>query len=243
MASRTSASRTGPRHTRLPELNNFDVHGPRQLAEYRGVAQYYMCATRRPGVSDTRWVTPLPDAARRCSVPTAWQAIRIRPSTCELLQSEGYVHLDIASGRGYPAAALSNFAPHRFVFDGVECQSMEGLLQAFKFKEPSIQREVCRLVGAAAKRRGSQRNWQRKQALYWGGLEYKRSSSDYQRLLDRAFSALATNQDFRRALYATEDAVLTHSIGKHNPAETVLTRREFCAQLTRLRAEMRTKTV
>ena len=38
--------------------------------------------------------------------------------------------MDIGSKAGYPASALSNFASHPFVFDGVECASMEGLVQA-----------------------------------------------------------------------------------------------------------------
>ena len=36
--------------------------------------------------------------------------------------------MDIGSKSGYPSSALSNFAPHAFVFDGVECASLEGLL-------------------------------------------------------------------------------------------------------------------
>lgn len=35
--------------------------------------------------------------------------------------------MDIGSKNGYPASALSNFAPHPFTIDGVECNSMEGL--------------------------------------------------------------------------------------------------------------------
>ncbi|MBO5435963.1 hypothetical protein J6A31_09230 [bacterium] len=34
--------------------------------------------------------------------------------------------MDIGNGTGYPSAALSNFAPHGFIIDGVECASMEG---------------------------------------------------------------------------------------------------------------------
>ena len=33
--------------------------------------------------------------------------------------------MDIGSGNGYPSAALSNFAPHPFVLDGVEIASMK----------------------------------------------------------------------------------------------------------------------
>ena len=68
--------------------------------------------------------------------------------------------VDIKSGSGYPAAALSNFYPHPFIFDGVEVASMEGLLQSFKFEKPHIQLEVCKLVGLAAKKRGRSKNWQ-----------------------------------------------------------------------------------
>ena len=36
--------------------------------------------------------------------------------------------MDIGSGSSYPSCALSNFAPHKFIYDGVECASMEGFL-------------------------------------------------------------------------------------------------------------------
>lgn len=149
--------------------------------------------------------------------------------------------MDIGSGRGYPSNALSNFAPHAFVFDDVEVAGMEGLVQAFKFDKVHMQIEVCKNVGIVAKRRGSGRSkhWQRVQKLWWNGVTYDRHGSEYQALLDRAFNALATNEGFRRALLATGDAVLTHNIGRHNPSETVLTRQEFCSRLHRLRDEIR----
>ena len=42
--------------------------------------------------------------------------------------------MDIKSGNKYPSGALSNFAPHPFVLDGNEVNSMEGFLQGLKFK-------------------------------------------------------------------------------------------------------------
>ena len=143
--------------------------------------------------------------------------------------------MDIGSKAGYPVSALSNFAPHRFVFDDVECSSMEGLVQSFKFDKFHIQVEVCKLVGLAAKRRGQKRNkaWKRAQKLWWRGVEYDRHGPEYQMLLDRAFGALAQNDSFRRALLATGKSTLTHSIGKSDPSDTVLTEREFCNKLER----------
>lgn len=143
--------------------------------------------------------------------------------------------MDVGSKQGYPSSALSNFAPHPFEFDGVACNSMEGLLQAFKFKNPEMQKYVCTLVGLAAKRAGRNKNWRRSRTLYWQGKEYHRDSSEYQELLDRAYEALAGNSGFRRALLASGDAVLTHTIGRTDSKETVLTRSEFCGRLMRLR--------
>ena len=143
--------------------------------------------------------------------------------------------MDIGSGTGLPAAALSNFTPHPFVIDGVECASMEGFLQSLKFKEPDMQVEVCKLVGKAAKFKGKKKKWWRTQTLYWQGQEFKRDSQEYQDLLDRAFDALAQNIGFQKALLATGKATLTHSIGKSKEQETVLTKQEFCSRLTKIR--------
>jgi predicted NAD-dependent protein-ADP-ribosyltransferase YbiA (DUF1768 family) len=148
--------------------------------------------------------------------------------------------MDVGSGRGYPASALSNFTPHPFVFDGVECSSMEGLLQSFKFDKPHIQVEVCKLVGIRAKRRGQKRNkaWKRVQKLWWNGKEYDRKGQGYQKLLDRAFDALAQNTSFREALLASGNSSLTHSIGNSKKSETVLTEREFCSRLETIRERL-----
>lgn len=146
--------------------------------------------------------------------------------------------MDIGSGSGYPAGALSNFSPHPFIFDGIECASMEGLLQAFKSPYPHVQVEICKLVGKAAKFRGKKIDWREKQELHWQGTTYKRDSDEYQELLDRAYDALATNEGFRKALLATNKAVLKHSIGKKFYKETVLTEHEFISRLNRIREEL-----
>ncbi len=143
--------------------------------------------------------------------------------------------MDIKSGCGYPASSLSNFAPHPFTIDGVECASMEGFLQSLKFSSVEMQEHVCTLVGKQAKFKGKKKKWFRTQELYWRGVCYKRDSDDYQKLLDRAFSALNENSSFRRALLATGSANITHSIGKRNKCDTVLTEKEFTSRLIKLR--------
>lgn len=143
--------------------------------------------------------------------------------------------MDIGSGNGYPSAALSNFAPHPFVIDGVECASMEGFLQSLKFESVDMQRYVCTLVGKAAKKKGHKKNWKQKQELYWNGKIYKRDSEEYQNLLNRAYNRLYENGGFYKALCSTNGATLEHSIGKSKCSETVLTKQEFCSRLTYLR--------
>ena len=143
--------------------------------------------------------------------------------------------MDIGSGNGYPSAALSNFAPHPFVLDGVEIASMEGFLQSLKFKNIDMQKYVCTLVGKAAKYKGKDKKWWQTQTLYWQDKEYKRDSKEYQLLLNRAYNALYQNEGFKKALEASKPSILTHSIGKNDESKTVLTQSEFCGRLMKLR--------
>ncbi len=149
--------------------------------------------------------------------------------------------MDIGSGKGGPQGRLSNFHPRPFVFRGVKCASMEGLLASLKFDKPHIQIEVCKLTGLAAKRRGQKRNkaWKSQQTLWWDGVAYDRDGAAYQHLLDEAFDALAQNTAFQKDLLATGDAVLRHSIGRNKKSETVLTQREFCSRLTKIRERLK----
>lgn len=149
--------------------------------------------------------------------------------------------MDIGSGTGYPSATLSNFAPHEFIIDGITCASMEGFLQSLKFSNPDMQKEVCKLVGKAAKFKGKKKKWYRTQTLHWQGKEISRNSEEYQQLLDRAFDALGQNTSFQKALISTGNATLTHSIGKKKTNETVLTTQEFISRLYRLRSELQAK--
>ena len=143
--------------------------------------------------------------------------------------------MNIQSKNKSPSNALSNFAPHPFVIDEINCSSMEGFLQSLKFKSPEMQKEVYKLVGYAAKKKGYNKNWYQNQILFWKGKEIKRESEEYQTLLDRAYTSLYKNTKFRKALEATHDAKITHTIGRSNIRETVLTKNEFCSRLTELR--------
>ena len=146
--------------------------------------------------------------------------------------------MDISSGAGYPASSLSNFAPHEFIIDGIKCASMEGFLQALKFQNPDMQRYVCTLVGKAAKFKGKNKKWQKTGNLYWQGETIKKDSERYQKLLDDAYNSLSKNKSFKKALLATGNATLKHSMGKTKISETVLTKQEFVSRLTKIRTTL-----
>jgi len=147
--------------------------------------------------------------------------------------------MDIGSGTGYPSSALSNFAPHPFEVDGVKCNSMEGFLQSLKFKNSEMQEYVCTLVGKQAKFKGKGKRWYVSQTLWWRGKSIDRHGQEYQNLLDKAYSELYKNDGFKRALLATRDSSLTHSIGKKDSHHTVLTTQEFCSRLIKLRDNLK----
>lgn len=149
--------------------------------------------------------------------------------------------IDISSENEGPAAELSNFPMRVFVFDGVVCRSMEGLLQSFKSEDSEVQRQMCLLVGNDAKKRGRVFNekWQSTQTLWWKGVAYEREGEEYQELLNRAYDALAKNLHWRTALMATGKQKLTHSTGCVDPKLTVLTEQEFCSRLMSIRSRLR----
>lgn len=147
--------------------------------------------------------------------------------------------IDIHSKGKYPSNALSNFYPHRFVFDGIECGSMEGFLQSLKTKNIKRQREVCLLSGGTAKKRFLHRPqnliWKLTGNLYWQGRKIKRTSLEYQLLLDSVYDAMMSSDSFVQALKASEGYELQHSIGNPNVKKTVLTEKEFIQRLNNCR--------
>jgi predicted NAD-dependent protein-ADP-ribosyltransferase YbiA (DUF1768 family) len=148
--------------------------------------------------------------------------------------------MDIGSGHDYPASALSNFSPHPFIFRGFQINSMEGFLQGLKFESPDKQEYVFQLVGRAAKFTGKKKKWWMTGRLYFQGEPINRASSDYSALLVEAYTEMTKQSDsFRRALLASRDSVLRHSLGKKDKSKTILTEREFCSILTLMRDKVK----
>lgn len=143
--------------------------------------------------------------------------------------------LDIKSRKHGLAGRLSNFTKRQFVFDGISCHSIEGVLQSFKFPTVEEQRIVCYLYKGQAKSVGELRDWKSDQLLYWQGVVYRRDSEEYQDLLRRLYRAVYDqDESFRKDIRRSRKYRLEHSIGKDDPQDTVLTREEFLRLLGEL---------
>lgn len=143
--------------------------------------------------------------------------------------------IDVLYRSTYPRNVLSNLYPNSFVIDEIECTSMEGFLQALTHSNPDDRKFIVTQYGTMAKSKGNPK-WKERGLLHWNGVVYDRHEQDYQDLLDKAYSCLLDNVEFRNALKSTGDMLIYHSIGNHNPLHTILTEYEFCSRLMLLRS-------
>ncbi len=146
--------------------------------------------------------------------------------------------IDINGGSKNPVAArLSNFTSRPFSFDGVQCVSIEGVLQSFKFSAAATQQKICLMRPVKAKKMGVESpGWKNSQTLSWKGIVFTRHSTMYQSILIRLYDAVYDeDQTFRSDLLALGDEDICHSVGISDQHNTVLTEAEFISQLNRLR--------
>lgn len=156
-------------------------------------------------------------------------------------RESGLKVVDIRAGGDWPIWILSNLTPNAFNFSGLAAASMEGFLQSLKYEDPDEAALVRMLAGRKAKRAGKKRReaWQRSGTLWIEGRPIDRFGPRYQHLLDGVYAALfSQREEARRALLATRDARLLHTIGEVDPALTVLTPDELCDRLTRIRTDL-----
>lgn len=142
--------------------------------------------------------------------------------------------IDVKYSKQYPCNVLSNLYPNAFELDGIKCASMEGFLQSLTHTDPIERSFIVTQYGTMAKKMGNAK-WKDRGILYWNGNAYDRHEEEYQLLLDRAYMQLLTNDGFKRALLDTGDLDICHTIGNHDPLQTILTEYEFCSRLHLLR--------
>ena len=140
--------------------------------------------------------------------------------------------VDIHSKRYGFVGRLSNFTKREFNFDGVPCNSIEGVLQSFKCSDVVMQKQICSLYGIDAKNAGSEFDWKTTQTLFWNGEEYKRDSKEYAELLSSLYrSVYMWDKTFKTDIEDAEKYELDHFIGVSDKKETVLTKNEFISNL------------
>ena len=145
--------------------------------------------------------------------------------------------IDIWSKSGYPADVLSNLHSNGFRFDGMVCGSMEGFLQSLKHKDIDKQRRICSMKGRNAKKM-SVNDWKTDQIVWWKGQPIDRQSDAFLEHVSRAYQAMfEQNKSFRSALMSTRGMALYHTRGERNSFNTILTEKEFCNILTKIREQ------
>ena len=149
--------------------------------------------------------------------------------------------INISGSSGNPVVArLSNFTLRNFTFDGMQCVSIESVLQSFKFNDGvGLQRQICLMSPKKAKEMGTEfPGWKEEQILFWDNHEFNRHGQEYHQLVSRLYDEVY-NQDatFKDDILALGNEEICHSIGKSDTHDTVLTEQEFMKQLNRLRKQ------
>ncbi len=132
-----------------------------------------------------------------------------------------------------------NLTSSFFEWGGKTISSINAFLLALKEKDPKIQVKICSLP--SEKLKDAARNIHLTydtRTLYWNGKSFKRDSQEYKKLLQRVY-AERYKQDplFRRALRASKQYILRHTIGKNDINSTILTQQEFIDILNELRGK------
>lgn len=133
------------------------------------------------------------------------------------------------------SSVLSNLYPKPFSMCGLQFGSIEGFLQGLKFENIEAQRAVFSMSGITAKLAGSKVKI-KNQTLFYNGLPFDRHSDFYQDLLDNVYDLCYSQSEyFRLAIEETLNCNYTHTIGKTDPLDTILTIDEFLTRLNTLK--------
>lgn len=150
---------------------------------------------------------------------------------------------DINPEGRHPEDILSRLCNNDFCYDGIQCGCMEAFLQSLRYQNPEIQRQVCVMSASELGYRLEEYptiDWRENQTLWWKGKPIKRDSRKYRRLIYEAHADMFRwSYRFRSVLMQTAEKKLTFDSGNHNPWECLLTDKEFCKILTRLRSNRR----
>ena len=139
--------------------------------------------------------------------------------------------------------SLSNLYPYTFLMDGYLINSMEGLLQSLKTDNMSEKVKMWGMSGVKCWKYGQQFNsWKETQILYDNnGKPIDRHSEEYDFLIQRAYDCWFQNENFKQRLKESLPYKISHSMGKTDKTDSVLTKDEYIGNMERLRDKLREK--
>jgi len=139
------------------------------------------------------------------------------------------------------AKSLSNLYPYTFMMDGYVIKSMEAFLQSIKVYDMNEKCNIWGMHGVKCWKYGQEfNNWKNTQILYDNfGRPVYRHSKEYDFLIQRAFDALFKNEDFKARLKESLPYNISHSMGKTDKNDSVLTKEEYINNMERLRDQLR----
>lgn len=137
----------------------------------------------------------------------------------------------------FSSQSLSIFSKYPFAIDGVNCISVESFLQSLKFKNLEKQKSICDMPPERARKLGNRKTlWKKTGNLWWKGAKIKRSSSEYQLLLNRVFEELYKNSNFARALKYCGNIEILRTVATINAKNVILSEDEFVSRLISMRS-------
>jgi hypothetical protein len=139
------------------------------------------------------------------------------------------------------AKSLSNLYPYNFIMDGYSISSMEAFLQSLKVRDLEEKKKIWEMYGVKCWKYGQQFNsWKETQILYDNfGNPIDRHSKEYEFLIQRAYDCWFKNEEFKSRLKESLPYKVTHSMGKTDKTDSVLTKDEYIGNMDRLRDKLR----
>ncbi len=150
--------------------------------------------------------------------------------------SEKWINVGYNISGTYPKL-LSNLFPYKFKFQGYYLNSLESFFQAIKFKETKLQKKIFKYSGkeALVLKEATNFDWSIEGYIYFKGKKIKRTSQEYDDLIDKLYISAIQNSFYRNVIKKCPLPII-HVLGKTNKNETVFTRYEFEYMLNCLHA-------
>ena len=157
------------------------------------------------------------------------------------MNEEERVVVNMFKDSPWPGNILSNFAKTPFVFDGIECSCAEAFIQSLKVSDAIEQKMFCSLQGHEAWAQGSKltKNIFELGRVWWKGKAYKLHSKEHFSLVRSGLAKkFSQSVEARKALIATNQAILIHDYGQAPGKKQSLPVNIFCDMVTEIRREI-----